>query len=193
MVHRTLAIAGVWLAALAACEPAPQAPPGTEAAKPRSVLLITIDTLRADHVRAYGSEVAQTPSIDALAARGVLFENVIAAASVTAPSHASILTSRFSREHTIGTVNGTTRLVGGETLAEHFSQAGYDTAAFVGNFVLRPEIGLDRGFALYDADLPSAEANRPTRFERRAEATTRRALDWLRAPREQPFFLWVQL
>ena len=199
MDRRTLAIAVIGLAGLAACEPSSQAPDasgGTRAkpkiTQPHSVLLITVDTLRADHVRAYGSDMALTPAIDALAARGVLFENVIAAASVTAPSHASILTSRFPREHTIGTVNGTTRLEGGETLAERFRAAGYATAAFVGNFVLRPVIGLDRGFAVYDADLPTTEPNRSKRFERNAEATARRALAWLRTPRQEPFFLWVQ-
>ncbi len=171
--------------------------PGTiaasAAAAPRDVLLITVDTLRADHLSAYGHPRALSPQVDALAARGALFENAIAASSSTAPSHASIMTSRYPREHSIGTNNGGTRLSGGVTLAEHFRDAGYDTAAFVGNFILQPRIGLDRGFAVYDADLPDRELNRPGFFERRAEATGARAVAWLERPRTQPFLLWVQL
>lgn len=194
MSRRTFAIAAAWsaLVALAACDPAP------ETAQPeaplRNVLLVTVDTLRADYIHAYGFPLENTPQIDALAARGVLFENALAAASATAPSHATIMTSRYPREHSIGAVNGGSRLEGGETLAERFRASGYDTAAFVGNFVLRPRIGLDRGFALYDAELPTRELNRERFFERDAEATTLRAIDWLRNPRPDgaPFFLWVQ-
>ncbi len=192
MSRRTLAKVAAWsaLVLLAACGPA------AETVRPepplRNVLLVTIDTLRADYVHAYGFQQETTPQIDALAARGVLFENAVAASSVTAPSHATIMTSRYPREHSIGVVNGGSRLEGGETLAERFGDAGYDTAAFVGNIVLRPLIGLDRGFALYDAELPSREPNRPRYFERNAEATSLAAIDWLRRPRDDtPFFLWV--
>jgi arylsulfatase A-like enzyme len=149
--------------------------PGPEPPRP-DVLLITIDTLRADYVHAYGFAEQNTPAIDALADRGVLFENAIAAATLTAPAHASIMTSRYVHEHSIGSRNGDTRLEGLPTLAERFADAGYETAAFVSNVVLRRRIGLDRGFGVYDDELPSSEGNREFYFERLAEATATRAL-----------------
>lgn len=158
------------------------------------ILLITIDTLRADWIHAYGFEGETTPRIDALAERGVLFEKAIAAASLTAPAHASIMTSRYAREHSIGTLNGETRLVGGETLAERFRSEGYETAAFVSNVVLRRRSGLDRGFQTYDDELVDSEVNRAAYFERVAARTADRAMNWLasRAP-GQPVFVWLHL
>ncbi|MCH2185093.1 sulfatase, partial [Myxococcota bacterium] len=134
------------------------------------------------------------PRIDALAERGVLFEKAIAAASLTAPAHASIMTSRYAREHSIGTLNGETRLVGGETLAERFRSEGYETAAFVSNVVLRRRSGLDRGFQTYDDELVDSEVNRAAYFERIAAQTAERALSWLRSrPPGQPVFVWLHL
>ena len=159
----------------------------------RSVLLITVDTLRADYVHAYGFSLESTPRIDALASEGVLFENAIAAATVTVPAHASIMTSRYAREHSVGTLNGQTKLEGGVTLAEHLHDAGWQTAAFVSNVVLRRRSGLDRGFDVYDDELDAGEVNRRDHFERIAEHSVRRALEWLSARDERPFFLWVHL
>lgn len=159
-----------------------------------NVLLITLDTLRQDWLHAYGFEHENSPSLDALAARGVLFENAIAAASLTAPSHASIMTGRYARQHSVGTLNGESRLEGLPTLAERFREAGYDTAAFVSNVVLRRRIGLDRGFDLYDDDLTVSEDNREAYFERPAESTVERALAWLeQRSQDRPFFLWLHL
>ena len=168
---------------------------GEEGNEPRpDVLLITIDTLRADWIHAYGFGAETTPRIDALAERGVLFEKAIAAASLTAPSHASIMTSRYAREHSIGTRNGETRLAGGETLAERFQKSGYETAAFVSNVVLRRRSGLDRGFETYDDELVTSEINREAYFERIAERTAERALAWLSSRTSgQPIFLWLHL
>ncbi len=164
-----------------------------QASPQRNVLLITVDTLRADFVHAYGFEPANTPSLDALAERGALFENAIAAATVTAPAHASIMTARYAREHSVGTRNGDTRLEGMVTLAELFENAGYDTAAFVSNVVLRRRLGLDRGFQTYDDDLVRGESNRQSHFERIAESTALRAIDWLEKRAGRGFFLWVHL
>ena len=155
------------------------------------VLLITVDTLRADRLGAYGFRLATSPAIDRLAARGVVFERAISAASVTAGSHASIMTSRYTREHTIGYKNGETRLEGIPTLAEIFDREGYQTAAFVGNVILHRSSGLDRGFDVYDDELPNPELNREFVFERIAEETTERALHWLKNRDGGPFFLWV--
>lgn len=157
------------------------------------VLLLTIDTLRADHLGSYGAPGAISPRLDELAARSVLFERAIAASSATVPSHASIFTSRFVRGHSVGAENGATRLEGIETLAERFRKNGYATAAFVSNAVLKRRTGLDRGFDHYDDELPESEKNRPEAFERVAQDSVERALAWLETPRDEPVFLWVHL
>jgi arylsulfatase A-like enzyme len=151
-----------------------------------NVLLVTVDTLRAGHLSSYGFALETSPHIDALAAESALFERAVAASSSTAPSHASILTSRSVPEHSIGHLNGETRPEGLSTLAEVLREAGYATGAFVSNFML----GFDRGFDHYDDTLPDSEPNRPLIFERRVDATTARALAWL-GERNGPFFLWV--
>ncbi|HEM45902.1 MAG TPA: hypothetical protein ENO23_02545, partial [Alphaproteobacteria bacterium] len=165
---------------------------GGERPRP-DVLLVTIDTLRPDWIHAYGFDKETSPHIDALAARGVVFDRAIAAASLTAPAHASIMTSRYVREHSIGPLNGETRLEGVGTLAERFRAAGYETAAFVGNVVLRRRSGLDRGFDVYDDDLSEGELNRKAYFERIAADTGARAIEWLRGRGEGPVFLWLHL
>jgi len=177
-----IAMAVVAPLACAACSDRPPPP---------DVLLVTIDTLRPDLLGAYGLGPSASPHVDALARRGVVFERAIAASSRTAPSHASIMTSRWVREHSIGWRNGDTHLEGALTLAEVFRRHGYATAAFVGNVVLQSRSGLDAGFDLYDDDLPDAEANRPIVFERIAEKTTDRALAWLGVERSRPVFLWL--
>lgn len=156
-----------------------------------NVLLITVDTLRADRLGVYGFRLDTSPAIDRLASNGVVFERAIAGASFTSGSHASIMTSRYTREHTIGYVNGKTRLEGIITLADVFNREGYQKAAFIGNFVLDRSSGLDRGFEIYDDELPTAELNRKFASERIAEQTTKRALRWLKNRDRRPFFLWV--
>ncbi len=156
-----------------------------------NVVLISIDTLRADHLGSYGFGLDTSPRIDTLARDGVVFERAIAAASATAPSHASILTSLYPREHSIGHHNGATRLEGTATLAQVFRDAGFATAAFVGNLLLQRRTGFDTGFDVYDDELHAGERNRESILERGAEATTQRALDWLAAQGTHPFFLWV--
>jgi arylsulfatase A-like enzyme len=165
----------------------------TDARPPRDVLLITVDTLRADYVHAYGFAQATTPAMDALAARGARFGWAIAAATVTAPAHASIMTSRYAREHSIGTLNGETKLAGGRTLAEAFEAAGYSTGGFVSNTVLRKRSGLDRGFTVYDDALEQSEQNRKAVYEREADLTVASAIAWLTAQGEAPVFLWIHL
>jgi arylsulfatase A-like enzyme len=129
--------------------------------------------------------------VDALAARGVVFERAIAASAKTAPSVTSLLTSRWVGRHSVGALNGTTRLDGEETLALRLRAAGYATAAFIGNMVLQRRVGLDAGFDVYDDELPRREANRPGFFERTAGPTTERALAWLGGQGDRPVFLWL--
>ncbi len=155
-----------------------------------NVLLITIDTLRADHVGAYGASGAETPALDGLAAEGVLFETSIAATPLTLPSHASILTGMTPPRHAVRQ-NGIFRLdESHETLAERFWDAGYDTGAVMGAIVLDARYGLNQGFDFYDWTLSSRRASETGYPERSAEEVTDVALRWLGA-RERRFFLWL--
>ena len=155
-----------------------------------NVLLVTIDTLRADRVGAYGLVDAATPTLDRLAANGVLFEQATAAAPLTLPSHASILTGQYPPTHGVRH-NAIFRLGDeAETLAERFQAAGVDTAAVVGAAVLDPAFGLDQGFDHYDAELPQERSAAAGFFERSAEGVTDAALSWLRRT-DGRFFLWV--
>jgi arylsulfatase A-like enzyme/Tfp pilus assembly protein PilF len=155
-----------------------------------NVLLITIDTLRADHVGAYGASGAETPALDGLAAEGVLFETAIAATPLTLPSHSSILTGMTPPRHAVRQ-NGIFRLdESHQTLAERFRDAGYDTGAVIGAIVLDARFGLDQGFDFYDWTMSSRRASETGYPERSAEEVTDVALRWLGA-RERRFFLWL--
>jgi len=183
---------GRWLRSVAACVVAAASTAGCSGSEARpNVVLVTVDTLRPDFLGVYGFEGASSPNLDAFARSSVVFDRAIAASSRTAPSHASLFTSRWVRDHSIGFRNGGTRLTDEPTLAERFADAGWETAAFIGNSMLRRRVGLDRGFAVFDDELPDGESNRAV-FERVADKTTARAADWLAGERVAPFFLWVQ-
>jgi len=155
-----------------------------------SVLLVSIDTLRADHVGVYGAVEAETPRLDALAAAGTRFDTAIAPAPLTLPSHASLLTGLDPPRHGVRH-NGVYRLDARiETLAEGFRAAGFATGAVTGAVVLARRYGLDQGFQSYDDGTASRRSGAGGFLERSAAEVTDRALEWLeRAPR--PFFLWV--
>jgi arylsulfatase A-like enzyme/Flp pilus assembly protein TadD len=156
-----------------------------------SVVLVTIDTLRADHVGAYGAGFAQTPVLDALAREGTRFETAIAATPITLPSHASLLTGTWPPRHGVRH-NGTFRL--GEalpTLAERFRASGYATGAVVGAVVLGRRYGLARGFEHYDDHVGSRKAGATGFLERTATEVTDAALAWRASLGDRPFFLWV--
>ncbi|HSQ35446.1 MAG TPA: sulfatase-like hydrolase/transferase, partial [Candidatus Binatia bacterium] len=160
------------------------------------VLLITIDTLRADRLGCYGFKPARTRHIDALAAGGVLCTDVLAAAPITMPSHATILTGLYPPAHGVrdnGTFSLSEKIV---TLTEKLQEVGYDTAAFVSALVLNRRYGLDQGFALYDDDL-WAEAD-PKLFmirERPATKTLASFFAWFKGRERKndrrPFFTWL--
>ncbi len=161
-----------------------------------NVLLVTIDTLRADHVGCYGYSRASTPTLDALAKRGVRFETAVVHAPLTGPSHASILTGQLPLGHGFRNNSGFTLSPQVKTAAERFRQTGYRTAAFVSGFPLDRRFGFGRGFEMYDDHLPKGSDPRRTPYvERFADATTDAALRWLDAPSGQPsgsrWFLWV--
>ncbi len=147
----------------------------------RNVVLVTIDTLRADHVGAYGWSRARTPTLDTLAREGVVFERAYAAAPITLPSHASILTGRYPPGH--GARDNGMRVVAEvPTLATELRAQGFATAAFVAAFPLDHQFGLDRGFDVYSDHLGRDADGRPAN-ERPASQVIDDAIAWLRSPR----------
>ncbi len=168
-----------------------EADPGTLAGS--NVLLITLDTTRADRIGCYGNDRIQTPHLDRLARQGVIFSQAHATAPTTTPSHSSILTGLYPHHHGVR-VNGFYKLADQHvSMAEEFANAGYQTSAFVSAFVLDEQFGLNQGFDTYDDDLSDADAPARYRYkELTADRTTDRALEWLaEADPERPFFSWV--
>jgi arylsulfatase A-like enzyme/Tfp pilus assembly protein PilF len=156
-----------------------------------NVLLITIDTLRADHLGAYGYRPIKTPTIDALAGEGVLFENAVTPAVMTLPSHATILTGLYPPTHGIRD-NGDYRLNSEVlTLAEVLKSRGLRTGAVVGSFVLDSMFNLGQGFETYDDALPGNQLNEAFLAQRPARAVTDAALRFLDGAKDARFFLWV--
>ncbi len=160
-----------------------------------SILLITLDTTRADHLKPYGATNVETPALSGLADQGIVFEHAVATAPVTGPTHASLLTGLYPRRH--GVRNNLTHHLSDDvpTLAEGLASSGYRTAAFVSAVVLEGRYGFDRGFEVYDDDLRSSSTGpsiTPMTTERSGKATTDRALAWLDGiVDDQPYFLWV--
>ncbi len=158
-----------------------------------SVLLITIDTLRADHLGCYGYDGAQTPNIDTLASEGVLFEQVGAQAPVTLPSHATILTGLTPATHGLHD-NGTFRLPQEvSTLAELLASRGYRTGAVVGAFVLARCFGLGQGFGHYeDSFAQSGQLGDASHYAQKpASEVAELGIRWVQQQGRDPFFLWL--
>jgi arylsulfatase A-like enzyme/Tfp pilus assembly protein PilF len=158
-----------------------------------NVLLVTIDTLRADRVGAYGRASAHTPTLDRLAREGVLVEDAVVEVPQTRPSHATILTGRLPYEHGLRDNYSPPLAAGTPTLATVLRAAGWDTAAFIGAYPVSRLSGLDRGFDLYDDPFSANDVADDGRTERRAGEVVDRALAWLRTPRGRPFLAWVHL
>ena len=170
-------------------------PPVAAARNNINVLLITIDTLRADHLSCYGSKSVATPVIDALAARGVRFAQAIAQVPLTAPSHASILTGTYPQVHKVRDMGGFILDPNIPTVATILSAAGRKTAAVVGAAVLSHHYGMNRGFDQYFDSMKDEYSLKKLPgivAELRAEVVARRAIDWLeKAESGKPFFLWA--
>ena len=158
-----------------------------------NVLLITMDTTRADHLRAYGHTGVETPNLDSLAQRGVLFSQAITPSPSTLPAHSSIHTGLYPFHHG-ARANGTFRLTDDvQTLAETFQAAGYQTGAAISAFVLDGRFGLPQGFDDYNDDLSKGVKHSPHMFrERPAEFTNEVVFRWLdeHAPAGK-FFYWA--
>ncbi len=165
---------------------------------PPSVLLVTLDTTRADRLGCYGRADAGTPTLDGLAAEGALFEDAASSSPVTLPSHATILTGLHPPRHGLRDNDPPRPLAPAaarafRTAAEEFAAAGYETHAVVSCSALSPRWGLDAGFGGYEAP-EDPEPGESLESERKAEETVDRALSFLRGRgRGRPFFLWVHL
>jgi len=169
----------------------PKSPP----ARPRlNVLLITVDTLRADHLSCYGYRAMQTANLDRLAAEGTRFADCVTSVPITLPSHASIMTGTYPYVHGCR-VNGEQPLHEANlTLAEILRAAGYTTHAEIAAFVLNARFGLDQGFDSYrDVPPPTPDAVAAGRAERPADEVCESTIAWLRDHAAQPFFVWVHL
>lgn len=158
----------------------------------QNLLLITLDTVRADHLGCYGGEGSATPNLDRLARGGSRIERALAVAPLTLPSHATILSGTLPLTHGLRNNGGGAFPAELPTLATHFAAAGYRTAAFVGSFVLDHRFGLARGFEVYDDQMERGD-ERVSGFEaeRRGAAVAERALAWLARDDPRPFFAWV--
>lgn len=183
-------VAGVLVAAVVLWQQfGGESAPRTAPAARRNVVLITIDTLRADRVGA-----GLTPAIDALAARGRRYDAVRATVPLTLPSHVSLMTGTIPPVHGVRE-NGVVFDRNLPTLARVFKDAGYRTGAFVGAYVLNRRFGLDEGFDHYDDAVPrDAERAELLEAERPAAAVADAALAWLAGGGSaQPFFLWIHM
>ncbi|HEV3484323.1 MAG TPA: sulfatase-like hydrolase/transferase, partial [Vicinamibacterales bacterium] len=162
--------------------------------RPSDLILITLDTVRADRLGAYGYKSASTPHLDRLAAEGVRFDDATVHAPLTAPSHASLLTGMYP--HRVGVRdNGAAPLPDGvTTIAEVLRSGGYRTGAFIGSFVLDRAYGFAQGFETFDADFGRYDSGLQQQAQRRAGDVVDAAVAWLeRIPASERVLLWVHL
>jgi arylsulfatase A-like enzyme/Tfp pilus assembly protein PilF len=181
--RRFFAASTVLALALAACS-----------REPHSVLLVTLDSTRADALGAYGARAGLTPNLDRLAVEGVVFENAHTVAPLTAVAHASILSGLYPPRHGVRDDGLGALPRSAETLAERARDAGFQTAAFPGSVVLDEGFGFEQGFEHYTPPARLFLQRSPGLPERNASDTADLALQWLGArDRGRPFFLWVHL
>jgi len=163
---------------------------------PRNLLLVSLDTVRADHLGSYGHAQAQTPRLDALAGRGLRFERATTVVPLTLPAHSSLLTGAFPAWHGVRDNGGFYLGDDQVTLAEVLREKGWRTGGFVGSFVLDSRWGIAQGFERYFdefdldrfKDQPGMDA-----IQRRGDEVVDAALEWLREDGARPFFAWVHL
>jgi arylsulfatase A-like enzyme/Tfp pilus assembly protein PilF len=186
----------VLLAVMLRCGLASAVPPQQAT---QNVILITIDTVRADRLGCYGASNIQTPTLDSLAHDGIVFERAISQVPLTWPSHAAILTGTYPFQNGVQDFTGQPMDERFRSVAQVFKQQGYATGAVVSAFVLDRSWGLARGFDFYD-DAFSAQAFRQKDIglvDRKAGESVTRALAWLNKWKDkatrQPFFFWLHL
>ena len=180
-----------WLSAGAAC--APKSPPVPRAA--RNLVLVTIDTLRADRLGAYDCTTVATPNLDRLAREGAMALHASAQVPLTRPSHISLLTGLYPAEHGIRDNVSPPLRPGVPLLAEILQQHGFRTGAFVSSIVLSKQSGLGRGFGTYadQFEIGDDDARFLNTIQKRGDTTVAEAAAWLRQPGSERRFAWVHL
>lgn len=181
------------MACVAACALAANPPAARKI--PPNIVLITLDTVRADHLGCYGYKDIETPTIDGLAHDGVVFERAISQVPLTWPSHAAILTGTYPFQNGVQDFTGQPLSPEFHSIAQALKQHGYATGAVVSAFVLDRSWGLNRGFDFYD-DAFSAETFQKKDIglvDRRAAESVSHAIAWLKKTPHRPFFLWLHL
>ena len=161
-----------------------------------NVLFITVDTLRADHVGSYGYAAAQTPALDALAARGIRFEHATTVAPLTLPAHSSLMTGTFPAFHGVRDNGGFYLGDDQVTLAKVLRAAGYRTGGFVSAFVLDHRWGIGQGFDRYYDDFDLAKYRVDVGLDavqRPGSEVVSKVIEWLEQDAAQPFFAWAHL
>ncbi len=184
------------LAALVIVSCSPRATESNQSAssfRPMNVLLVTVDTLRADRLHCYGNNNIETPTFDALAARGAQFMNAVTQVPLTTPSHASIFTGTNPNVHQVRNTGGFVLKSSAQTIATILSARGWNTAAFVSASVLKRAFGFANGFAVYDDLMPSSSqaGEESEASEIRAGEVVNRIDEWIAKASDQPFFLWA--
>src|SRR4029079_18167080 len=158
-----------------------------------NLIVVTLDTTRADRIGAYGAHDVETPAVDRLASEGVLFEQAVSVAPLTLPAHSSIFTGKFPPEHGVRDNGGF--FLGPEqvTLAEVLKGRGYRTGAFVAAYVLASKWGINQGFDTYfdDFDLSQVRAVSLSAIQRPANEVLDKALPWIEQSSGAPFFAWI--
>ena len=181
------ALALLFLGAFAGCRG--EAPGERTASGPQNLLLVTLDTVRADHLGSYGYAGAETPALDRLAGEGVRFAAASSPVPLTLPAHSSLLSGFLPPHHGLRNNGAGSFPADLPTLATRLAAAGYRTGAFVGSFVLDHRFGLARGFEVYDDEMErDAAGGRGLDAERRGDQVVDRALAWLQtaSAREKP-------
>ena len=160
-----------------------------------NLLLVTLDTTRADRMGAYGNKDIETPTFDRLAREGVLFDQAVSVAPLTLPVHSSMMTGKFPPEHGVRDNGGF--FLGPEqlTLAEVLKSKGYKTGAFIGAYVLDSKWGINQGFDTYydKFDLSENRAISLAAIQRPGNEVVDQALPWIEQAKDGPFFAWVHL
>ena len=178
------------LTAVASCKPAQE--PRRSGAVP--VVLISVDTLRSDHLPAYGYRAVETPAIDSLARDSILFERAYSHVPLTLPSHVSILSGLLPGEHgvrdNLGYDLDASRM---PLLQKSLKELGYVTGAAVSAYVLRGATGLSAGFDWYEDNIELSQETSLAGLQRPGAETLALAVDWVRSVRDKPFFLFLHL
>jgi choline-sulfatase len=192
-MRRWVVAGGFALALIVVLVKSPWGFPSPWRAKGTNVLLISIDTLRADHLGCFGYAPAETPNLDRLAADGLRFDRAATVTPLTLPAHCSLMTGKFPASHGVRDNGGFYLGEDQTTLAKVLKARGFRTGGFVGAFVLDSRWGIHQGFERYfdDFDLSKFQGTGMDSVQRRGDEVLERALEWLQGDRQKPFFCWV--